>query len=222
MFSNKTIWILEDDPGCQFVFEEILSFRYHLKTLSTMEEYKKELEKNILPDLLIADLNLGNENFLNFLKDKNNSNIKIPPFIVVSSLDDIDALRYCYSKGALDYLVKPFKKNELVVKIENILNIGVKNKATTLGEHEYSDIILNKVPDLTMKELKILKMLFLQKETGVERDHIINNVWNEVIVNPKTLDVHLTNLRKKVSKFGIFIKTNKDGKITILTNGMNL
>ena len=59
MLSEKLIWILEDDVGCQFVYEQILGIRYRIRVFSSLSEFERAFsDSNVnLPDLLISDLN---------------------------------------------------------------------------------------------------------------------------------------------------------------------
>ncbi len=107
---NKALWVLEDDRGCQFVYEQTLDHRYQTRYFRSLQDFIQALKADgPKPALIIADLMLSDGNFLEFLTNSE-SDILVIPFIIVSSVDDIDALRFCFKEGALDYLTKPFKK----------------------------------------------------------------------------------------------------------------
>ena len=98
---EKKIWILEDDHGCLFVYQDILDIRYSTRYFKTLDEFKTALEESAgdLPDLVIADLKLPDGSFLTFLSSDDNKKLLDMPFLVISSVNDIDALRFCFEDG---------------------------------------------------------------------------------------------------------------------------
>src|SRR5262245_36436441 len=133
MLRKASIWILEDEKGARFVYERVLSYQYSLEFFSGMQELREALRSSgDRPALLIADLWVDDGCFTDFLSADGCVPLRGIPWVVVSSVDDIDVLRFCFSSGATDYLVKPFKKSELLVKIERIL--VRKSDAFTLPE----------------------------------------------------------------------------------------
>ena len=205
------IWVIEDDEGCQFVYEEILSFRYRFRVFATLSAAKAALAK-ARPSLLLADLRLPDGVFLDLMDDRG-FNLKSTPVIVVSSVEDIDVLRQCFQNGARDYLTKPFSKGELIVKIEQHLSskASLRDRAASREKQGGSGLMLNwkrfeaKVREaeirLTPKEMQILDLL-RQEVAPVNREKIVSAIWEQTKVTEKTLDVHIFNLRKKLVALG--------------------
>lgn len=222
LVTDKSIWILEDDKGCQFVYEQTLDHRYETKYFDRIEDFAaalKELtktDKTKLPKMIVADLMLSDGNFLTFLTDSEKEVFNIP-FIIVSSVDDIDALRFCFKEGALDYLTKPFKKNELLVKIENILS-GVNRPRPTSEDGLTKTLNLDgqEVKGLTTKQMQLLSLFLNSEDRSVTRHDILQQVWRDTNVHPKTVDVHLYNLRRKVHDYGYLIRSDGGGRWSLL------
>jgi DNA-binding response OmpR family regulator len=232
MKSPKHIWIIEDEPGAQFVYEEILEIRYHLRMFSDTTQLLQALSaaesETQPPNLLIADIRLPGESFLNFLSSKEKrSHLKFP-FLVVSSVDDLDALRTCFAHGAVDYLTKPFGKGELVVKVERFFTeqnlpksssnqLGIQIDPTALR------VCRNAIwsPLLTSKEFQILTTLHQAKDCMISREAMVAHIWNDVRVTSKTFDVHLFNLRKKLVSVGVEIQFSPPNMYRLLCDGMN-
>lgn len=85
---SKSIWIVEDDPGSQFVYNEILGFRYRLQMFGNLQMFrdawKNEAQRK--PDLMIIDLHLPDDSFINFLQtDAGKEMTRSTPFIVGAS-----------------------------------------------------------------------------------------------------------------------------------------
>ena len=166
---NKEIWILEDDKGCQFVYEQTLDHRYKTRYFTKIADFQEALsstEHN--PALIIADLMLDDGNFMTYLNDSKDNRLVVTPFIIVSSIDDIDALRFCFMEGALDYLTKPFKKNELIVKIENILS-GSAKQTNSVQSHKTMNLDGHEIESLTSKQKQLLSLFELSRTRSVQR-----------------------------------------------------
>lgn len=231
MRSNESIWILEDDEGARFVYQQSLGFRYHLQffeNLAALTQKTSQLSSGQaqLPDLIIADLRLPDGDFLNYVTQQNGLLILNTPFLVVSSVDDLDVLRACFEEGAGDYLTKPFSKNELIVKVQRILNKPVVKeqfeldpmtlrvkKQDAAGETDFAQ--------LTARELQIFSVLRQNLGTGISRKELLKKVWDNTAVTSKTLDVHLFNIRRKLAKIGIEIKIREPETLYLSGDGVN-
>lgn len=216
--SKKNIWILEDDEGARFVYDEVLSKRYEIKFYLDLKSLKDDLTEFKKPDALIADLRLPDGTFLDLFKENIFSKF---PFIVVSSMDDLDTLESCFNEGASDFLAKPFNGNELVYKLNRLLEKAGDDrlKIDTLSKK----IILSegKEIQLTPKEMHVLFLLKKDNNAPKARSEIIKEVWGGVTVTGKTLDVHMFNLRRKISQLEWTIKFIEPDKYCLLSNGMN-
>lgn len=237
MVESRHIWILEDDPGVQFVYEEVLGIRYRLSAFSCMADFRKALAEPSadLPCLLIADIRLPDESFLSFLHSEASKKIRSVPYMMVSSIDDLDALRLCFERGAIDYLTKPFAKSELIVKLERFFarpKEVVPEPVDEPAPSEPTGFTLDSVAHtisganhrplgLTTKEFQIIMMLKVSQNIGTTRREILKQVWGNLKVNEKTLDVHLHNLRRKIAPLGMKIKYSPPNRYLLLSNWVN-
>lgn len=212
MDARKSIWILEDDGGSRFVYQEILGSRYHLSFFESISALRSGLSvrKSEAFDLLIADLKLPDQTFLEFLDSSGIDKKRISPFLVVSSHDDIELLRDCFSKGAVDYLTKPYGRAELLYKVEKVLSR--RDRSSEIEEELAVDSTSLTVrrggaqsEPLTSKEFQIISALCQAPQRAMSREDLIFAVWGGVTVTPKAFDVHLFNLRKKVKSLGVEI-----------------
>lgn len=220
MSTKNKLWILEDDKGCQFVYEQILNHDFDIKYFDNISSFKTSiLAKKDLPAMVIADLMLTDGNFLNYLTQEVHEELGNEiPFIVVSSSDDIETLRQCFKEGANDYITKPFRKNELLVKVETILR---GNKSLTKSLKPKVTIDGKVIENLTQKQIKLVELFLDNDDRVADREKIIDNVWGKTIVHPKTLDVHLYNLRRKLHPYGFMIKSVGGGKWTLLSDRLD-
>ena len=127
------------------------------------------------------------------------------PTIFLTAKDDEETIVSCLSKGAEDYLTKPFRARELSVRVEKILR---RRNANTIVKVQDIEFDLDKMVvykdgnplELTALELKILHLLFTNINKVVRRNTIIDKVWewtgNDIEDN--TLTVYLKRIREKI------------------------
>ncbi|GAB4014263.1 MAG: response regulator transcription factor [Bdellovibrio sp.] len=215
---KQHIWILEDDPGCQFVYKEILSDDFLLTFFTSIESFKRFLEtnKDSLPALMISDLILEDGNFLSVLEQEWMMGMlkKQIPLVIVSSMEDISSLRYSYEAGASEYLTKPFKKNELLVKVENLLRSKGKLNKKFKPRPQIDGVIID---NLSSKQNQLLELFIEAPDRIVDRDKIINTIWAGMNVHGKVVDVHIYHLRRKLSDYGFTLKSLRGGQWELIS-----
>lgn len=202
--------MVEDDPDIQFLYQEILELNYDISIFGTVGEFELAISKDSDgPNLIIADLRLPDANFLSLLQVNTERLWKsVVPYLIVSSVDDMDAIRTCFNSGASDYIYKPFGKNELLLKIERIL---LENSVRKPLDHLSIDSKTFRVSNgklavsLTTKEFQIMSLLYDSKNLTVNRSELMTKIWNKTDNESKTLDVHLHNLRRKIQTIGLKI-----------------
>lgn len=188
------ILILEDFEDVVAIYEDMLSSQHELlivRSLDELKDFQKQNTHHI--DLMLADLKLPDGFFLDWVMKSGEMMDQIPT-IIVSSMEDEEILTSCFEWGAIDYLIKPFKRTDLTVKI-----------AKALGQFDMSKVKKTQaemgaiLDELTSIEAKIFQQLINHPGCYISRDKITSQVWKKVSVNAKTLDVHLSNIRKKLA-----------------------
>ncbi|HEV2907411.1 MAG TPA: response regulator transcription factor [Actinomycetota bacterium] len=112
--------------------------------------------------------------------------------------------------GADDYVTKPFSAVELVARIRAVLRRTAAPAPSTATVLDVGDVSMNldtrtvthrgQPVELTLKEFELLRMLLEQSGRVVSRSDIIDEVWDPHWFGPtKTLDVHVSALRKKLA-----------------------
>lgn len=97
------------------------------------------------------------------------------------------------SRGAFDVIIGSVRYNEFNGKLEHFFS--EENQASLLKKYT------NKYLDLTKKEQQLFDFLVAHPR-GITRDQLMTKCWKNVSVHPKTLDVHLFNLRQKLEAVG--------------------
>lgn len=195
------ILIVEDDADIHQLLEEILiSESYQTRHAYSVSEALFVLEKEkvdlILLDLMLPDL--AGEEIISKIKDT--------PIIVLSAKADINDKVECLNRGANDYIVKPFNKQELLARLnvqlrdKTTLNPSLNFKSLELTNH-YTMIINNLELKLTKTEYAILKQLLLTPSQVITKSKLLDLISTDTLDGDEnSLKVHISNIRKKIRK----------------------
>ena len=213
------IMIIEDDMVIANQMSKfLLTWNYHAEYIVDFKNIMNDFSR-INPDLILMDLTLPYKN--GFYWCEQIRKISKVPIIFVSSVSDNMNIVIAMNSGADDFIMKPFDLNVLVAKIQAILR-RTYDFANQVDYLEYNDVRLNvgnsvvsykeKSIELTKNEGKILKILLEHKEEIVERDILMEYLWQtDCYVDDNTLSVNVNRLRKTLEEIGVydFIKTKK-------------
>lgn len=130
------------------------------------------------------------------------------PILVVSAKDSIDSKIESLELGADDYLVKPFDIDELKARVAALIRRAGKSKITEQLSHK--GIVLNnqlfnlcfegESLGLTSQEFKIVKLLMENPNQVFTKQAIYEYAWeSHYMGDDKTINVHISNIRKKIS-----------------------
>ncbi|MGZ3691847.1 MAG: response regulator transcription factor, partial [Pseudobdellovibrio sp.] len=144
------------------------------------------------------------------------------PVIIISSDNDIVTKIAAFGVGADDYVSKPADPNELRMRIEarlravqfitgekHIISFGnVKMDVDKMVVEIQSTQEGPRNIELTPYEFKILKLLLSRPKQVYTRELIIDQVWGvDKFITSRTVDAHISHLRKKLSAGDISIDT---------------
>lgn len=230
---KKSVLVLEDQLGEQFMFRETLKDEVDLSFVKSLAQLKTIFSAQKF-DMLIADLMVEDGSFFDFLTEFPQIKGYAKSYLVVSSLDDEKILTECLSRGALDYLTKPFNKNELRVKVlRGLANEDSDKINSTPGGHtipgiivDFSTLRLTSLAsgfsiELTPKEMQVFSQLYRQFGMPIHRRSLEDAIWKGTHVSRKTLDVHVHHLRRKLTGFGLEIQFAGDENFILSRKGMN-
>lgn len=132
------------------------------------------------------------------------------PVIVITAKDELDDKIDIFAKGADDYITKPFEIKEVIARIQ--VQLRHKNKDMASDLITYGKLRLDRkahsiyisdetVDGITKQEFSILELLMEHPKQVFSKEDIFEYAWDEPYMGEtKTLDVHISNIRKKLKK----------------------
>jgi DNA-binding response OmpR family regulator len=159
-------------------------------------------------DFVLLDIGLPDYNGFTLLKEAKEAG-KEAAFIVLTARSAVDDRVTGLDLGADDYLAKPFSLLELQARMQAILRRRHGLKNNTIAVHDFLLDIQNRtvschgqVVSLTKKEFDILYYMALNKNRVITRVQLTEHIWGDVLeedYESNYIDVHMKNLRKKLS-----------------------
>lgn len=210
----KTILLVEDNEmikmGLDYLF---LQNDFLLLWASNLKKAEEYLTTKTF-DLILLDVTLPDGDGFDFFA-KNKEKIHVPVlFLTAKDLEDdiVSGLEL----GAVDYIIKPFRNRELILRINNALRFSNKKTRQLLVQDVLVDLdsmqafYQEKEVGFTTLEYKLFLLLVENVDHVVPREVIFDKIWDEAVnfVNDNTLSVYIKRIREKIGKDN-FIKTIK-------------
>lgn len=216
---NEKVLIVDDELNIL----ELLEFNLKKEGFDVLRADTGEMAVSLLeqarPDIVLLDQMLPGIDGLNVLKKMraNEAFADIPVIMVTARSEEIDKI-VGLELGADDYITKPFSVRELCARVKALLRRTKRSdtqlpavlsykqlKVDTVG---YIASIGEKKLLLTLKEFDLLVLLMSNTSQVFTRDAILNKVWGyDYFGETRTVDVHITNLRRKLYDYGESIET---------------
>ncbi len=160
-------------------------------------------------DLVLLDLGLPDGDGLEVCREIRAADEQVVVVVVTARIDEADAV-LALDAGADDYVTKPFRTVELLARLRAHLRrrdaLGqsdLRAGSTRLDLRARRAWVDERELPLRPKEFELLVVLASAAGTAVRREQLMDEVWDEHWQgSTKTLDVHVANLRRKLSDAG--------------------
>ncbi|REF27859.1 two-component system response regulator BaeR [Xenorhabdus cabanillasii] len=206
MSAQYTVLIVEDEPKLgQLLVDYLQTANYQTQWLVRGDEVIAHVQRH-QPDIILLDLMLPGLDGLSVCREIRKFS-DIPIIMMTAKTEEIDRL-LGLEIGADDYVCKPYSPREIVARVKTILrrcyrpqDIISEQGALTIDENHFQARYLERVLDLTPVEFRLLKIISSQPGRVFSRDQLLNNLYNDHrIVNDRTIDSHIKNLRRKLEQ----------------------
>lgn len=118
---KKTLLALDDEVSILKILDFYFNKNYNVVAKQNGKEALEWMQQGVIPDVIIADVNMPEINGLEFIRQIRSSGFfKDVPLIMLSGNEGTSEKVKCLKAGADDYLIKPFNPEELEARIDNI------------------------------------------------------------------------------------------------------
>ncbi len=120
--ANYNLLLVDDNPVNVELLGELLSQQGYVVSSSLSGFGAMEMARTVRPDLIILDIAMpAIDGFEVFAMLRSDSETQDIPVIFVTSLNDGDDMARAMSMGAADYITKPFRADDVLERIANVL-----------------------------------------------------------------------------------------------------
>jgi DNA-binding response OmpR family regulator len=205
---KSRILLVEDDPNLGLVLKDYLELKgdYHIVLCEDGQDASETFHKERF-DLCILDVMMPKKDGFTLAREIREQNQLIPILFTTAKTllqDKVEG----FSIGADDYLTKPFRMEELLLRIKALLKRVQPQQQNTvyqIGKLCF-DTHLQKLKsedtsyDISGKEAQLLSLLCEKQHQVLSRDEALLKIWNDTsYFNGRSMDVYISKLRKLLS-----------------------
>ena len=204
--SKTRILVVEDEEAILMALEDDLGMEgYEVETTGDGAQ-GLSMARTGSYDLVILDVMLPSMDGFEVCRQLRGSGAQVPILMLTAKSQEIDKV-LGLELGADDYVTKPFSPRELIARVRAILRRR-KAPPQRIERFRFGDVEIDfkkfettrggQSIDLTAREYALLRFLIEHRDEAVSRFDILEEVWGDVEVVPRTVDTHVANLRRKL------------------------
>ena len=214
---KTTILIVEDEPA----IVELVSFSlkeagWQSSAVHTATDAWDYIQRR-MPQLILLDWMLPDQSGLRLLsRIRSDRQFNELPIIMLTAKSMEEDKIAGLDHGADDYITKPFSPRELIARINALLRRKTPEHAqslmsagvVTLDPISCSVSMHDQKIDIGHAEFKLLKFFMAHPDRVFSRSQLLDKVWGDhVVIEERTVDVHVLRLRKALKEAECLIKT---------------
>jgi DNA-binding response OmpR family regulator len=206
--AHMHILVVEDDPIQAEAVSSALTTLSHMVTIVDDGERAVRCLRTEPVDAIVLDWHLPRMSGIEVLRwIRARGNVEYGVLFLTSRVDEVDVVR-ALEAGADDYMVKPFRAEELAARVNALLR-RVSRTLTRDAPIRAGDYVLDPLQrsvtlrgskiDLTSKEFQLVASLFSNLGKIISRDLLAMTAWGrELSVESRSLDTHIYRIRQKL------------------------
>ncbi len=207
VMTKRRILLIEDEESISEPLAAALEREGFATTVAATASQGFEAFRVRSPEIVLLDVMLPDGDGREVLRQIR-STARTPVVMLTARGEEVDRV-IGLELGADDYIVKPFSAAELIARIRAVLRRTSSPAPSTKAVIQIRDVVMNldtrtvtkgglEIP-LALKEFELLRMLMEEAGRVVRRIDLMDEVWDPNWFGPtKTLDVHVSSLRKKL------------------------
>ncbi len=217
MKKNEKILVVDDEADiCEILAFNLENEGYEVVTAHSAEEGLRRL----VPDcsLVLLDVMMGGMSGFKMAERMRHEGSNVP-IIFLTARDTENDMLTGFSVGGDDYIAKPFSIKEVLARVKAVLKRQAAQMPVAEGRcTHFGDLTID--PEmkearvegqniaLTKTEFGILELLASNPARIFSREEIIERLWTDApYVTERTVDVHITRLRKKLGPMAELISS---------------
>lgn len=206
MKGTKILYV-EDEPFLGRIVKESLESRSFQVRMVRDGAHALQAYRDFQPHACVLDVMLPNRDGFSIGQDIRQENPRVPIMYLTAKNQTEDVLQGFHS-GGNDYLRKPFSMEELIVRLQNLLQLSqnrpdppsaghsVRIGRYTFLPNKYELEIDGQTRSLSHRETELLRILCEHENRIVQRKHILQTIWgDDSFFNSRNLDVYITKMR---------------------------
>ncbi len=209
------ILIAEDDSELRQLFQHVLTKNgYAVTGVSNGEEALSAVEASYF-DLIISDIMMPKMDGYELVRALREAGMTTP-VMMITAKDAFDDMRLGFLSGSYDYMVKPIKVNEMVLRVGALLRRAqMANErrqviGSTVLECDSLSVHTGKeTMTLPQKEFMLLYKMVSFPGRIFTRQQLMDDIWGYSEADTHTVDVHIGRLRER-------FRDNTDFKIVTM------
>ena len=214
---GKRILVVDDEQDiCEILSFNLENEGYEVDTASSAEEAFQRLTPEHI--LILLDVMMGGMSGYRMAEKLRKTGNTIP-IIFLTAKDSENDMLTGFSVGGDDYISKPFSLKEVSARVKAVLKRSAgENRQDQFNPIVIDDLVINPQTKeasisgrdmaLTKTEFEILQLLASNPSRLFSREEIIDTIWKESpYVTERTVDVHITRLRKKMGNKASWISS---------------
>lgn len=210
---QATILLVEDEAEIREMVSRVLAREgFEVLTAADAAEGHQRIAERV-PDVMLIDWMLPGTSGIELVRRCRRDELTAEvPVIMLTARVEEDNRVHGLEAGADDYVTKPFSPRELAARIRAVLrrSAGQDSEGTltagplTLSTVSHRVHVDNQAVEIGPTEFRLLRFFMSHPERVYTRAQLLDQVWSrEVVVEERTVDVHVLRLRKLLKPYGL-------------------
>lgn len=183
--SQQIVYIVEDDEAVRDSLEMMLvSMEYKVETFETANAFLESYNES-MAGCIVLDIRMPGMDGMELQKELNNQN-SILPIIFVTGHGDVPMAVEAMQLGAIDFIQKPYREQELLEKIKAALELDSVQRDSLKEKKE----ITRRLEELTPREKEIMDMMI--------EGHANKVIAIDLDISQRTVEIHRSRVMHKM------------------------
>ena len=179
------VFVVDDDPSMrEALLDLVASIGLEARVFSSPQEFLRTNRPDV-PACLVLDVRLPGSSGLNFQQDLVNAGIHLP-IIFITGHGDIPMSVRAIKAGAIEFLTKPFRHQELL----DAINIGIERDRAQRGEAAHVAELRKRHSTLTQREREIMALVIVGR--------VNKQIAADLEISEATVKVHRGQIMRKM------------------------